>query len=181
MPVSTDRSPTRTDLARGARDRIYQSRRLIVAEELSGSVGICRVRTPECDNVAVRTEGRLPERSRYAGVGRRDRREDMALLIIDDDVAAVLNQYLAAIAADGGRGTRRDLCGLLVMCRVGRVIVVGENDPARPLVNNEAAVRIYGRRVDRDPAAGARDRDRDARLPVEQENRPVGVVGDELP
>ena len=170
MPVSTDRSPTRTDFARGARDRIYQSGRLIVAEELSGPVGICRVRTPECDNVAVRTEGRLPERSRYAGVGRRDLREDMALLIIDDDVAAVLNQYLAAIAADGRRGTRRDLYGLLVMCRVGRIIIVSENDAVRPLVDNEAAVRTYGRRAECEPAAGARDHDSDAGVPIEQED-----------
>src|SRR4051812_16381419 len=130
--------------------------------------------------MAIGADGRLPERAGYSDRGARELREFLALLIVEADASAVFDHKPAAVAADRGLAARHQLGDLTVMRRIGSIVVVDENPglaAVRALIDDEMTVRTDGRRTIGKTPARSGDGLGSAGLPVEQVDRPVGIVG----
>src|SRR5437879_8712257 len=119
---------------------------------MTSAPGADRVGAPECDDMAIRTDRRFPQRACASDFSMRNRRQDASLLIVDNNIAAVLDQYPAAITTNGRRGPGSDLRFLLIVGRIGRVVVVDNNEAIRSLIHDESAIGTDRRRADREAA-----------------------------
>src|ERR1700759_5001719 len=99
MSIGAERSRAVAGAGCRACDGPERRGRQVIGEELAGPSGRRQVGTPECDDMAIGADGRLPERPGYPDRGRGDVCKFMTLLIIEADASALLDHKLAAVAA----------------------------------------------------------------------------------
>ena len=149
---------------------------------MPGAAGARRIRVPERDQMTVGADRGLPQCTRRADQGRRDREQQMALLVVTGKTGtALLDDDDAAVTVDRRRPAHHQLGDVVVVRGVGGIVVVQEDDTVGTLIDDEVAVRTDGGRTEGETVRRRLDGDRDAGLAVEQIDGTVGIVSHEPP